>query len=210
VGVLCGACSASRQSSSSRFPALSFLNFIFIFCSWGVVCGRGDWITAFNAGERDATRLHHCNHVSRCHDGSSSNRAGPTRIGTEQSAGAERSNRQQPTCCRVRSSRGPDVYLVIAIRLVAYSVGIVDDTLFRDQRRHGSDRIRLELSIAPAATGRNTGYIDAGGEHDSGSARCLVDHLSATGSHHGWRVGQFDRDRRPVDWWMLRSCGGEK
>jgi hypothetical protein len=44
--------------------------FIFIFFGSDVVLGpRRSLAVEFNAGERDATFLHHCDHVSRYHNG---------------------------------------------------------------------------------------------------------------------------------------------
>ena len=153
-------------------------------------------------GERDATRLHHGGPVSRHHDGAGPNRA------------TEWSGPQQRNCGWVCTFRRANLFLavwVIAVCIVAicYVIAFVRRLGAVNGRGiggHWDSRLRPgELSSTSAVTWRNTGYVDTGGEHDSGRAESFHLCLRASGPLNRWGLGQPERNRRRVARWMLRS-----
>jgi hypothetical protein len=119
-------------------------------------------LVAFNAGEGDATRLHHCDHVSGHHDGPRPNRAANERPNQQRRADKQQhSDQQQRNGCRV----GIDVFLAscvigiinIAVRLI---VGIVNGDGIGEirggNRLRGWLRLGDDLSGTSAVAGGNT------------------------------------------------------
>jgi hypothetical protein len=161
---------------------------------------------AFNARERDATRLHHCDHVSRHHDGPRANR-----VATEWSDSRQRKH-------RVCSSRCTNVALGTNVALAIYVIALASNAVRHGvgnggiancyrigERCNGDNRLRLaDISITFTIAGGNTGHIHTGGEHDCDGSQRSLTYLPASGPLNGWRLGKPERNSGRVAWWMLR------
>jgi hypothetical protein len=178
----------------------------------------GERSLAFNAGEGDATRLYHCDHVSRHHDGARGSR--PDRGANERPEQQRRADKQQRSDQQQRKRRrvGSSVSLaicVIAVVNIAIQciVGIVAGDRI-GERFHGGNRLRGRLGLglrnglsSPfAVAGGNTGDIDTGREHDGDGSGLFLADVLASGSLNGRRLGQPQRNRRYVARWMLTGA----
>jgi hypothetical protein len=160
---------------------------------------------AFNAGERDATGLHHCDHVSRHHDGPRANR-----VATEWS---DNWQRKYWVCSSRCTNVALDTNVALAIYVIAfYVIAFASDAVrhrlgnvgianyYRiGERCHGGNKLRVgDISITFTVTGGNAGHIHTGGEHDCDGSQRSLTHLPASGPLNGWRLGRPERNSRRV------------